>query len=187
MNSENARFVQVSALLQSTMPPVRIALLQYDPKFGRADDNIEKVDAMFANVTPGSIDILLLPEMAFTGYMMKDINEARCYLEIPSQEEDSPTVIWAKRTSKRLGCYTLVGFPELDSMYCMAWNSLLVVDTNGELQVGARACRSETMANEVSRMSTGSTSYTKQTRRGHLKASLSSLSSSICRTGQSRS
>ena len=126
------------------MPPVRIALLQYDPQFGCVDDNIEKVDAMLADLTPGSIDILLLPEMAFTGYMMKDINEARCYLEIPSHEEDWPTIIWAKRTSKRLGCYTLVGFPELDCMFCMAWNSLLVIDTNGELQVGVRTCLSET-------------------------------------------
>jgi protein N-terminal amidase len=118
------------------MAPVRIALLQYDPKFGHVKDNIAKVDAMLAGVTPASIDILLLPEMAFTGYMMKGIEEAQRYLEVPSEEDEWDTVIWAKRTSKRLRCYTLVGFPERDPMHCMAYNSLLVVDTTGEIQVG---------------------------------------------------
>jgi predicted amidohydrolase len=40
------------------------------------------------------MDLLVLPEMAFTGYMFEDLKDIQDYLE----ETDGPTVQWAIQT-----------------------------------------------------------------------------------------
>lgn len=116
------------------MSPIRIALVQYDPIFGEVARNICQVDVLLAGLKTGSIDILLLPEMAFTGYMMDCLEEAHKLAEVPNEAEQ-PTIDWAKRTSARLQCHTVVGFPEWDADSAMLYNSLLLVDANGDVQV----------------------------------------------------
>lgn len=78
----------------------------------------------------GDIDILVLPEMAFTGYVFNSKEEIYPYLE---DSETGPSVTWAKRqgitithsvniTMKlntfkiaiRLQCYVVVGYPQKD-------------------------------------------------------------------------
>lgn len=113
------------------MTRLNIALVQYDPQFRDVQGNMQRVDKMIARLTPELVDILLLPEMAFTGYMFASREEIDPFLE----SEDGPSISWAQRTAKRLQATILVGYPERDRISGNAFNSIVVVDYEGKLQV----------------------------------------------------
>ncbi|KAF3930064.1 hypothetical protein ABW19_dt0203979 [Dactylella cylindrospora] len=97
----------------------RIACLQLDPKIGKVQENIHKADGILEKTfgiedVQGKIDILVLPELAFTGYNFDSKSSIRPYLE-PTTAGISTQ--WAQATSKRLKCYTIVGYPELANGY----------------------------------------------------------------------
>ncbi|KAJ3101223.1 Carbon-nitrogen hydrolase [Phlyctochytrium planicorne] len=87
---------------------------------------------------PGDLDILILPEMAFSGYVFNDKDDIREYVEDP---HDGPTVTWAKETAMRLQCFVQVGFPRcsLDQPWDSTsppepwYNSVCLVDRGGRL------------------------------------------------------
>ncbi|KAI8388369.1 carbon-nitrogen hydrolase [Radiomyces spectabilis] len=91
------------------------------------------VDTMLEKYQPGDMDVLVLPEMAFTGYVFKTLEEIAPYLEDP---EHGPSVTWAKRQAIRLKCYVIVGYPETvtdASGSNVNYNSLCCVDPTGNL------------------------------------------------------
>lgn len=114
------------------MTRVRIAAVQYDPQFQDVKGNMQRVDKMIEYLTPELVDILLLPEMAFTGYMFANREEIDPFLEL----EDGPSTTWARQTAMRLQCAVLVGYPEFDRATGNAFNSIAIVDETGDLQVG---------------------------------------------------
>jgi protein N-terminal amidase len=116
------------------MSQCNIALVQYDPQFQQVKQNMEHVEKMIDHLTPELVDILLLPEMAFTGYMFSSLKEINPFLE----DEVGPTITWAKKTAARLRCTILVGYPER-AISGQAFNSVAIVDYNGQLQVRCTA------------------------------------------------
>lgn len=49
---------------------MRIACLQFAPQIGDVDDNLDRADAVLGRVDPedlDDLDLLVLPELAFTG------------------------------------------------------------------------------------------------------------------------
>jgi len=86
---------------------------------------------MIEYLTPELVDILLLPEMAFTGYIFANREEINPFLEL----EDGPSIVWAQKTAMRLQCAVIVGYPELDRQTGNAFNSIAVIDDKGHLQV----------------------------------------------------
>ena len=46
---------------------MRIACLQFNPKLGQVEDNISRAEALLAEVDTTNLDLLVLPELAFTG------------------------------------------------------------------------------------------------------------------------
>lgn len=46
---------------------MRIACLQFNPKLASLPENIARADALLEAESPRDIDLLLLPELAFTG------------------------------------------------------------------------------------------------------------------------
>ena len=87
---------------------------------------MRRVDALLARVPRGSIDILLLPEMAFAGYRFDSPDEIEPYLE----QRSGPTCEWAKATALRLDCVVCVGFAER-TMPEHRFNSQLTVSSTG--------------------------------------------------------
>ncbi|KAI8377295.1 carbon-nitrogen hydrolase [Blakeslea trispora] len=71
---------------------------------------------------PGDIDLLVLPEMAFTGYVFKTKEEIEPFLE---DEETGPSVQWAQ-SQGNLFCSASLPEP-----YYANYNSLCFVDPNG--------------------------------------------------------
>lgn len=100
-----------------------------------------------------SIDLLVLPELAFTGYNHPSIAAIAPYLEPTA---DGPSTRWAIRTATRLKCTVAVGYPEAaapsspngdgggnwNTAYdshitanesTIAYNSLVFVDAKGQV------------------------------------------------------
>lgn len=46
---------------------MRIACLQFAPEVGAVDENLDKADAVLREADPSDLDLLILPELAFTG------------------------------------------------------------------------------------------------------------------------
>ncbi|KAJ6070200.1 hypothetical protein N7467_010319 [Penicillium canescens] len=129
---------------------MRIATLQFDPKLGDVKGNIETANALLKKGKTISIDreqpglglgvdllkpdVLVLPEMALTGYNFPSLEAITPYLETFG---DGPSSLWARETAKRLQCMVCVGYPEIEkdpqnSGQTTCYNALLVVDKNGD-------------------------------------------------------
>ncbi|CAO3702873.1 unnamed protein product [Rhizopus stolonifer] len=107
---------------------MKIACCQFDPKLGAVESNMALVDDLLKDYKPGDIEVLVLPEMAFTGYVFKGIEEIKPYLE---DSKTGPTVNWSKTQAKRLSCFVIVGYPQIEGD--QYYNSLCCVDPQGEL------------------------------------------------------
>ncbi|PYH41723.1 putative protein N-terminal asparagine amidohydrolase [Aspergillus saccharolyticus JOP 1030-1] len=133
---------------------MRIATLQFAPQLGDVEGNIRKADELLKNgkvVRGGGTgavglnilkpDILILPELALTGYNFSSLEAIKPYLEPAGR---GPSADWARQIAQRLQCKVCVGYPEVytestiqagdeaSSHHETYYNSLLVVDENGQ-------------------------------------------------------
>lgn len=46
---------------------MRLSCLQFSPQLGKVKENMARVDTLLETVAPQSLDILVLPELAFSG------------------------------------------------------------------------------------------------------------------------
>ena len=108
---------------------MRIACLQFNPELGRLSENIARANFLLEAESPQNIDLLVLPELAFTG--TADLpcpcpSSQHIYLKIgynyPSLSSifphlaptaSGPSTAWARATASRLNCIVTVGYPEL--------------------------------------------------------------------------
>ncbi|KAJ3837858.1 carbon-nitrogen hydrolase [Lentinula raphanica] len=88
---------------------LRIALVQYSPKLGEVEDNMERVEELCSRIEPGSVDLVCFPEMALSGYVFHSPTEISPYLEIP---QEGPTSRMCERLARRVGCFVVAGYPE---------------------------------------------------------------------------
>ncbi|KAJ1972643.1 hypothetical protein H4R35_004558 [Dimargaris xerosporica] len=82
---------------------------------------------------PKDIDLLVLPELAFTGALANGTADAE---KLGEDAQNSPTIAWAQRHAKALGAYVVVGFPEVEIAEDgrpTYYNSACFVDRQGEL------------------------------------------------------
>ncbi|EKV12555.1 Protein NH2-terminal asparagine amidohydrolase, putative [Penicillium digitatum] len=133
---------------------MRIATLQFAPKLGDLHGNIEKANALLKNgktimvdgkelgvgVDVLKPDILVLPELAMTGYNFPSLEAIMPYLEPAG---DGPSASWAREIARHLRCKVCVGYPEIEKDAqnpdkAAYYNSLLVVDENGEFILNYR-------------------------------------------------
>ena len=117
---------------------MKIACVQFNPILGQVQHNIQTVDAMLAPFQPGQIDLLVLPELAFTGYNFSSVKAIEPHLELTNR---GPTTTWAITTARRLRCRVFVGYPEIwvhtqqyyDLSTPLYFNSLVMVSPEGEV------------------------------------------------------
>ena len=53
---------------------MHIACLQFAPQLGKANENIARADALLNASPPQTLDILMLPELSFTGLPLRAYN-----------------------------------------------------------------------------------------------------------------
>ncbi|CAK7223971.1 hypothetical protein SCUCBS95973_005360 [Sporothrix curviconia] len=117
---------------------MRIGCLQFSPQVGDVYNNLNRADAVLnkASVQDAEgLDLLVLPELAFTGYNFRSLAEITPYLE-PSGSGIS--ALWARTTALKLNCNVVVGYPEKVDV-TQKWpaspefyNSAIIVNRDGE-------------------------------------------------------
>ncbi|RIA95910.1 carbon-nitrogen hydrolase [Glomus cerebriforme] len=110
---------------------MKVACLQFNQIIGEVKRNQDFASKLLEKYQPGDIDILVLPELAFTGYVFKDKDHIKPFLE---DSETGTSVQWAKAQAVRLCAFVVVGYPQIvkgnpDKYY----NSLCFVNPHGEL------------------------------------------------------
>jgi protein N-terminal amidase len=64
---------------------------------------------LMPSLEPGSLDLLVLPEMCLSGYMFNSATAILPYLEPP---RIGPTSLLARSLARRLRCHVVAGYPE---------------------------------------------------------------------------
>ncbi|PSR97172.1 carbon-nitrogen hydrolase [Coniella lustricola] len=117
---------------------MRIACLQFAPQVGDTDNNLNRADAVLAKMDQhdlDSLDLLVLPELAFSGWNFKSVEEISPYLE-PSGSGIS--ALWARTRALQHNTNVLVGYPEkVDTQRFQQaepnfYNSAILVNGDGE-------------------------------------------------------
>ncbi|PSS18734.1 hypothetical protein M430DRAFT_66727 [Amorphotheca resinae ATCC 22711] len=109
---------------------MRIGCLQFAPQVGDVENNLNRADAVLAKANPKDLDLLVLPEMAFSGYNFKSLQHITPYLEPTTS---GTTSIWAKATASKYDCVVAVGYPEkVDSKPPEYYNAAIIANSNGE-------------------------------------------------------
>jgi protein N-terminal amidase len=87
---------------------LKVACLQLNPAHGDPASSMRTADEHLARLTrDDGVHILLLPEMAFSGYCFDDVADVSRVAET----DDGPTVRWCAKHAARLGCTVLCGYP----------------------------------------------------------------------------
>ncbi|PLW09222.1 hypothetical protein PCASD_18309 [Puccinia coronata f. sp. avenae] len=110
----------------------KIAVLQIEPVFKQPAQSILRANSLVSSIKPNDIDVLMLPEMAFTGYNFRSFDDIEPYAE---SEVDGITIEWAKGTAKRLNCHVIIGFPKRieEPEVKQIYNAMGIVSNLGEL------------------------------------------------------
>ena len=117
---------------------MKIACLQFNPTLGAVKQNIDRANAILEASKPSQLNLLVLPELAFTGYNFPSLEAIKPYLEPTSA---GPTTQWAIETAWRYGCNVTVGYPEIhtDSTgLTRNYNSTVTVSPSGRILANYR-------------------------------------------------
>jgi len=104
---------------------IRVGFFQYAPTFGDVAANLSKVTSSLHNI---DADIVVLPELAFTGYLFKDRAELASLAENPV---NSPTVFRLTELCRENSFLLVTGFAEKDRD--RIFNSALAIGKEGIL------------------------------------------------------
>ncbi|KAF8865838.1 carbon-nitrogen hydrolase [Acephala macrosclerotiorum] len=114
---------------------MRIACLQFAPQVGDVDNNLNRADAVLSKANPQNLDLLVLPELAFSGYNFRSLQHISPYLEPTAA---GITSLWARTTALKYECVVTVGYPEKVDV-APKWpaspeyyNSAITVNQDGE-------------------------------------------------------
>lgn len=110
---------------------MRVAILQFAPQLHSVNSNIHKADTLIADLAPSSVDLLVLPELAITGYNYPSLESIKPYLEPTTSGRSTQ---WAIDTARRLRCHVTVGYPERTTdTPSKNYNSTVMVLPTGEV------------------------------------------------------
>lgn len=105
---------------------IQAAFAQFDVQFGDPAANFARVEQMLASAP--DIDLLVLPELAFTGYDFLTPDEVAAHSE-PSGS--GPTSDFLRGLASKLQAVVVAGYPEIAQGRC--YNSSMMVLPSGEV------------------------------------------------------
>lgn len=112
---------------------MKIAILQFNPRLGAFAHNTAHADTLLSS-NQTNLDLLVLPELAFSGYNFPSLEAISPFLEPTSS---GPTTQWAKKVARERGCTVVVGYPERDAEG-RGFNSTVTVGPDGNVLANYR-------------------------------------------------
>ena len=104
----------------------RVGLCQFRPRFGKPEDNLATVLRLLAKT---NADLVVLPELPFTGYYFRSRAEAKAMAEVPRKSRIVEALV---DLCRRRGFRLVTGFAERQGKRC--FNSSLLLGPRGILQ-----------------------------------------------------
>ncbi|CAF3616741.1 unnamed protein product [Fusarium graminearum] len=114
---------------------MRIGCLQFAPQVGDVNNNLNRADSVLSKANPDDLDLLVLPELAFSGYNFKSLQDIAPFLEYSGS---GITSLWARTIALKYNCVVTVGYPEKVDLSAHwpanpeYYNSTIVVNAEGE-------------------------------------------------------
>ena len=105
---------------------LRVGFYQFRPRFGELEANSRRIEDALRGV---EADLIVLPELAFTGYLFRDRAELRLLAEVPEQ---SPSIAGLRRLCRDRGMHVVTGFAERAGS--RLFNSALLIGPRGPLR-----------------------------------------------------
>ena len=116
-----------SASSGSSLPHYRVAAIQFNPQLGQKAQNIERLLSLVEEAASQGARLIVLPEMATTGYCWTSREEIAPHVEtIPG-----PTTRQFQELAARHDCYITLGLPECDPATGVYYNSLALLGPEG--------------------------------------------------------
>eukprot|EP00924_Labyrinthula_sp_SR-Ha-C_P000664 augustus_masked-scaffold_7-processed-gene-0.42-mRNA-1 protein AED:0.07 eAED:0.11 QI:0/-1/0/1/-1/1/1/0/294 len=111
---------------------LKIGVLQLSPIHGQIKINCKRAEEILKTKIGkrnlNALDILVLPEMAFSGYLFRN----KEMIEPLIQEAMEETAKFCSMTAKNYNCYVISGLPRSDEMGNL-YNSQYVADKHGDM------------------------------------------------------
>lgn len=104
----------------------KVGLCQFNPVFLEKKENFERIESLLRNVFA---DLIVLPELATSGYVFKSHEE----LEKVSEPAEGETYAFLKEIAREKNMSIVMGFPE--KYKGNIYNSAMLVNPNGEQHV----------------------------------------------------
>ncbi|KAI5964820.1 NTA1 [Candida pseudojiufengensis] len=115
---------------------LKVAIVQIDSLLGQPKQNISKIQNLltsklssFSSPNQKNLDLIVLSELAITGYNFKSSTHIKPYLE--SVDQFGPSLNFGKQLSLKYNCFTIIGYPEIFNK--IIYNSSAVFNRKGEL------------------------------------------------------
>ncbi|MDQ2828026.1 MAG: hypothetical protein M3Y74_03140 [Chloroflexota bacterium] len=103
------------------------AALQFEPRLGAKRENLARLCALADEAASAGARVIVMPEMAVTGYCWRDRAEVAPLVEtVPG-----PTTDLFIEIARRHGCYIVVGLAERDPMTDLYYNTAALVGPDG--------------------------------------------------------
>lgn len=114
---------------------MRIGCLQFAPHLGDINQNLNRADAVLNKANVKDLDLLVLPELAFSGYNFKSLKDINPFFEPTAAGISS---LWARTTALKYNTAVVVGYPEKVDV-SIKWpcspeyyNAAIIVNEDGE-------------------------------------------------------
>jgi predicted amidohydrolase len=105
----------------------RAAAIQFEPVLGAKDENVRKMLALTERAARDGARLIVLPEMATTGYCWHDRREVGGLVEpIPGATTER-----FHSLARRMGCYVVIGMPEVHPETGVFYNSAALIGPDG--------------------------------------------------------
>src|SRR2546430_9736325 len=106
----------------------RVAAIQYEPTLGEKEKNVTALLRLVEEAAQHDARLIVLPEMATTGYCWESRSEVAPYVEpIPG-----PTTERFQQVAARYGSIIALGLPEVDPTTDVYYNSLALLGRSEE-------------------------------------------------------
>ena len=102
---------------------MKVGFYQFRPLFGKPEQNCQKILSTLENV---DADLIVLPELALSGYYFKDKNESLKYAEDPDNSARLDSLV---TLANKKNMHLVVGFAEKRGEQC--YNSAALIGPNG--------------------------------------------------------
>ena len=118
----------MSQSVRSTRPSVQVSCIQFEPSIGAVEQNLARSDQLVRAAAASGSRLVVLPELANTGYVFASIEEAR---QLAEPVPGGPSSLFWAALAMELGLILVAGIAERDGD--RLYNSAMVTGPDGTI------------------------------------------------------